>query len=142
MRAASVTNIAERNLVRGPQNVTGGTIVSISTPPPKGSLSSLEARQWYLKQLADIPNRINKNLPLEQQARQAFSLRNRYKIEARKAMSDRRIAEALNRTDPVLTWRKTMQKYETNGLSGESLYKAIIESSQRSKGSVNASLGL
>lgn len=95
-----------------------------------------------MKQLADIPNRINRNLPLEQQARQASRLRNRYRIEARNAMSNRRLAENFNRTEVNMTWLETVQHYKSKGLSGEALYKAIIEGSQRSRSSVNMLLGL
>ena len=41
-----------------------------------GTLSNVDARKWYLKQEAKIPDLIDDSLPLEQQARQAFDLRN------------------------------------------------------------------
>ena len=79
---------------------------------------------------------------MNQQARQAFNLRNQYRTQARNAMSDRSLANSLNRTDPNLTWSQIVQKYKAKGYSGDDLYRAIIEGSQRSRTSVNNSLGI
>ena len=107
-----------------------------------GTLSNVDARKWYLEQEAKIPDLIDNSLPLEQQARQAFDLRNQYRTQARELMSDRQLAESLYATDPNLTWEQIVQKQIDKGLSGDDNYKAIIESSQRSRTSVNQSLGL
>lgn len=107
-----------------------------------GTLSNVDARKWYLEQEAKIPDLIDDSLPLEQQARQAFELRNQYRMQARELMSDRQLAESLYATDPNLTWEQIIQKQIDKGLSGDDIYKAIIESSQRSRTSVNQSLGL
>lgn len=48
-----------------------------------GTLSNVDARKWYLEQEAKIPDLIDDSLPLEQQARQAFDLRNQYRMQAR-----------------------------------------------------------
>jgi len=107
-----------------------------------GTLSNVDTRKWYLEQEAKIPDLIDHSLPLEQQARQAFDLRNQYRTQARELMSDRQLAESLYATDPNLTWEQIIQKQIDKGLSGDDIYKAIIESSQRSRTSVNQSLGL
>ena len=107
-----------------------------------GTLSNIDARKWYLEQEAKIPDLIHDSLPLEQQARQAFELRNQYRTQARELMSDRQLAESLYVTDPNLTWEQIIQKQIDKGLSGDDIYKAIIESSQRSRTSVNQLLGL
>ena len=46
------------------------------------SLSNVEARKWYLEQEAKIPNMIDKSLSLEEQAKQAFNLRNKFRTQA------------------------------------------------------------
>ena len=107
-----------------------------------GTLSNVDTRKWYLEQEAKIPNLIDHSLPLEQQAKQAFDLRNQYRARARELMSDRQLAELLYVTDPNLTWEQIVQKQIDKGLSGDDIYKAIIESSQRSRTSVNQLLGL
>ncbi len=108
----------------------------------KYSLSNVEARKWYLEQEAKIPDMIDKSLPLEEQAKQAFNLRNQFRTQARELMADRATAESLYKTDPNLTWEELVRKQSAKGLEGDDIYKAIIESSQRSRKSVNKSLGL
>ena len=61
---------------------------------------------------------IDDSLPLEQQARQAFDLRNQYRTQTRELMSDRKLAESLYATDPNLTWEQVIQKQVDKGLSG------------------------
>ena len=108
----------------------------------KYSLSNVEARKWYLEQEAKIPDMIDKSLPLEEQAKQAFDLRNQFRTQARELMADRATAESLYKTDPNLAWEEIVRKQRAKGLEGDDIYKAIIESSQRSRKSVNKSLGL
>jgi hypothetical protein len=57
-------------------------------------------------------------------------------------MSDRALAEQLNQLEPNLTWEQIVQKQMDKGLSGDEIYQAIIESSRRSRKSVNKELGL
>ena len=106
------------------------------------SLSDLDARKWYLSQEAKIPDLIDYGQPLKQQAYQAFFLRNKFRTTARELMANRELAESLYITDPNLTWEVIIQKQANKGLTGDDIYKSIIQSSQRSRTSVNKSLGL
>ncbi len=106
------------------------------------SLSDVGARKWYLSQEEQMPDLIDNSQPLEQQAYQAFFLRNKYRTTARELMANRELAESLYRTDPNLTWSEVVQKQLNKGLTGDDIYNAIIQSSQRSRKSVNRSLGL
>ena len=106
------------------------------------SLSDLDARKWYLSQEATIPDLIDYSQPLEQQAYQAFSLRNKFRTTARELMANRELAESLYKTDPNRTWQEMIQRQVEKGLAGDDIYKAIIQSSQRSRTSVNKLLGL
>ena len=108
----------------------------------KYSLSNVEARKWYLEQEAKIPDMIDSSLSLEEQAKQAFNLRNNFRTEARELMVDRATAESLYKTDPNWSWEKIVQKQVEKGLSGDDIYKEIIASSQRSREAVNKSLGV
>ncbi|WP_204678151.1 hypothetical protein, partial [Fusobacterium nucleatum] len=108
----------------------------------KYSLSNVEARKWYLEQEAKIPGMIDSSLSLEEQAKQAFNLRNKFRTEARELMADRATAESLYKTDPNWSWEKIVQKQVEKGLSGDDIYKEIIASSQRSRDAVNKSLGV
>ena len=106
------------------------------------SLSDIDVRKWYLSQEATIPNLIDNSQSLEQQAYQAFSIRNEIRTTARELMADRQAAELLYINDPNKTWEQIIQRQIEKGLKGDDIYKAIIESSQRSRSSVNKSLGL
>ena len=122
-----------------------GTIEASSNKivePQKYSLSNVEARKWYLEQEAKIPDMIDSSLSLEEQAKQAFNLRNKFRTEARELMADRATAESLYKTDPNWSWEKIVQKQVEKGLSGDDIYKEIIASSQRSRDAVNKSLGV
>ena len=114
--------------------------INVDSNLKPGTLSNVEARKWYLEQETKLYDLIDHNLPLEQQARLAFDLRNQYRTQARELMADRKLAESLYKTDPNLTWEQIIQKQISKGLSGDDIYKEIIESSRRSRTSVNRSL--
>ena len=105
-----------------------------------GTLSDRTSRAWYLSQEAQIPALLNKAQPLQQQAMQAFTLRNSYRTYARELMADREYAAYLNKVEPNMTWQQIVDKY-SGQYSGDSLWNRIIEGSQSSRSSVNTSLG-
>ena len=107
-----------------------------------GKLSNVDARKWYLENEAQIVNRIDKSLSLEEQAKQAFELRNTYRTQARELMADRATAQKLYQEEPNLTWDQVVEKASDKGFTGNALWKEIIESSSRSRPSVNQGLGL
>ncbi|WP_210414530.1 hypothetical protein, partial [Leptospira gomenensis] len=106
-----------------------------------GTLSDREARAWYLANEATIPDLINKTLPLQDQAKQAFELRNAFRSASRDLMSDRVEAAKLAAEQKNMTWGQVVEKYESMNLHGDALWRAIIESSQRSRSSINSGLG-
>ncbi len=106
------------------------------------SMNNREARQWYLDQEEKIPDVIDPNASLDQQARQAFNQRNKIRTTARELMSDRDAAESLYKTDPNKTWEQMIDRAIEKGYTGDDIYKYIIGSSQRSRPSVNKQLGL
>ncbi|OUI85607.1 hypothetical protein HK11_02000 [Acetobacter sp. DmW_043] len=61
---------------------------------------------------------------------------------ARDIMSDRETAEKITRENPNLTWEEIYTKTEKKGYTGNDIYREIIQSSQRSRSSVNQKLGL
>ena len=110
--------------------------------PKKGSLDNVSARKWYLNQEEKIPDQLNKNGSLENQARQAHKIRNEIRTMARDIRSDRETAEKITRENPNLTWEEIYTKTEKKGYTGNDIYRKIIQSSQRSRSSVNQKLGL
>jgi len=106
------------------------------------TLTDREARAWYLSKEAEIPSRIDAGLSLEDQAKQAFAMRNDLRSTARELMSNRDLADSLNKSDPNRTWSEIANKYSSQGLSGDDLWRKIIEKSQSSRTSVNNGLGM
>jgi filamentous hemagglutinin len=105
-------------------------------------MSNVEAREWYLKEDSKIIDDLDKSQPLETQAKQAFEQRNANRTQARELMSDRITADRLNREEPNRTWEEMVKSRENSGLSGDDVYKSIINSSQKTRTSVNKQLGL
>lgn len=117
--------------------------------PLRGTLSNHDARQWYLNKEQSIPELLNRANPLAEQAKQAFELRNQFRTETRVMMQDRVTADRLFREEINLTFEqltnKTKIKLINKGISNPSndqIYQEMINSSQRSRQSVNKQLGL
>jgi filamentous hemagglutinin len=110
--------------------------------PLRGTMSNVEARQWYLDQDARIPESLDSSASLEDQARQAFDFRNANRTDARELMSDRIAADRLYREEPNRSWEKLIDYRRSTGLSDEQVYQSIIDSSQKTRTSVNKQLGL
>lgn len=120
----------------------GNSEEDVKDEPKPASLDTKQARIWYLKHEAMIPALIDRSLTLEEQARRAFDLRNQFRTRARELMSDREKVRELNKNEPNLTWDELIRQKIDKGLSGDDIYKSIIESSQHSRKSVNQALGL
>ena len=79
---------------------------------------------------------------MEEQAKQAFDLRNQFRTQARLLMADTEKADKFFREEPNLTWEQILKKASDKGFTGDDIYHYIIDSSQRSRSSVNEELGL
>lgn len=103
--------------------------------------NNVAVRQGYLNSLEAIPSQINTTAPLREQAMQAFNLRNAAKIDARAAMTDG--GALLYKTDPIPTIQDVVRRaYQDKGLVGDDMWRSILESSTRSRASVNQALGV
>ena len=101
------------------------------------------AAEWYHQQLDAIPRQIDRTRSLRDQARQAFELRNQARIDARALMSDRAKALGYGITDPISTWQEMIRHVvEVRGKTGSEVWEYILESSTRSRPSVDAAAGL
>ena len=101
--------------------------------PKAGSLSNVAVRCWYIREESRIKD--NCKLSLKQRARNISKQRN----EARMLMKDRKAAIKLYQTDPMLTFKQLVAK-KKKGLEGNAIYEDIIESSRKSRESVNKKL--
>ena len=115
-------------------------------PYEPGTLDNTETRKVYTTGEQEIRAMIAQDqangLSAEQTAKNAFERRNALRTWCRQLMADQAAAAGLNQTDPNLTWEQLMQKQAAKGNTGEAAYNAVIESSTRSRPSVNQSTGV
>lgn len=109
----------------------------------KGKLSNVDVRKWYLAHDRTIPDLIDKSLPIEQQARQACELRNKFRTQARNLMSDQNERRKLDITDPNKSFEELLaDKMERKNLTREQAVEDILNTATKTRKSVNKSLGL
>lgn len=111
-----------------------------------GSLSDAETRAVYLQgelRMRELNDQLaSQGVSAEERAKIMFDQRNELRSWTRTLMSDRGLADSLNATQPNLTWDQVLAKLQAQGRSGDDLYNALIESSTRSRASVNDTLGI
>ena len=107
------------------------------------SLSNKQAREWYLEHDARIPLLIDKKASIEEQARQAFDLRNLYREITRDLMKDQRTREDLDKNNPNWTFEGLIAyKMENKKISREEAIADILETATKTNAAVNAKLGV
>lgn len=97
---------------------------------------------WYNYHDKNIINKIDKSLPIKEQAIQAHFLRNKYRMQARKLMKDRKLAKYLDINNYNLPFEYYEKKYLKQGYSNNLLYEKILDASTRSNKLVNRRLGI
>lgn len=124
-RVTSVNEIAEKILT------TGKNSSNIK-------LDNKTVRSAYKNCVNSIKKSINKNLPLEQQARQAFSLRNTYRSRARDLMEDTKTRKQLDVKRPNKTFDELLKdKMKRKKLTREEALRDIIETSSKTNKDVD-----
>ncbi len=99
---------------------------------------NLSIRKWYVANVSNIPNLIDRKKSLEDQARQAFDLRNKFKRQARLAMADGIAAKELEKNRPVLSFDALVEKkMKTKGMTREQAIKDILETASKTNSAVN-----
>ncbi len=104
--------------------------------------TNCEIRIWYNYQVIAIPvinqRWIEEGLSLEGRAERAFEIRHNARVDARFMMADKEEVEALRKRDMEKygnpdgpTFSYLVAKNQENGLEGDAIYEAIIESSSR-----------
>ena len=111
---------------------------SLFTTHKPASLSAGDARDWYHRQLDDIPSQIDSKQSLRGQGLQAFELRNNAKIRARELMVDQSKAAGL---PPPSTLQDVVRKAYNKGLRGDDVWKDVVKGSQKSDPAVDSALG-
>ena len=100
-------------------------------------------REWYVANVRDIGNRIDETKSLEDQARQAYEMRNNMRSQARAAMADTETAKMLDETFPEPTFEELIdQKMKKKGLTREDAIADIRRSATTTNPNVNKEFGL
>lgn len=109
----------------------------------KGTLTNKEARQWYLQQDKKIPDLIDKSLPIEEQARQACDLRNKFRTQTRDLMADQEKRKSLDISDPNPSFDDLVSdKMNRKGMSREEAVKDVLRTATKTRKSINVLLEL
>lgn len=128
-----------------------GEIVSKNTAQPltnssngsKMSLSNEEVRKAYIADVAKIKERIDRTLPPEEQARQAFEARNAIRTKAREKMADVEAREFLDKKYPNKTFEELVKsKMKRKGMTREEAIRDILKTATETNADVNRELGL
>ena len=109
----------------------------------KGQLSNYDVRRWYKAHDKKIPELIDRNQPIENQARQACDLRNKFRTQARELMKDQEMRKSLDITDPNKSFDELLRhKMNDKHLTRDEAIQDIINSATKTRVSVDKSLGL
>jgi len=104
---------------------------------------SQHVREWYYANVTDIPNQVDKTKPFEEQVKQAFGLRNKYKHEARVAMSDVEKAAELEALYPAPNFDKLLEdKMRRKNLTYDEALRDILKTASKTNPNVNKEFGL
>lgn len=109
----------------------------------KGSLGNKEVRSWYKAHDENIPNIIDREKPLLDQAKQAFELRNTYRTQARDLMADQEARKKLDAEDPNMSFEDLLKdKMNRKHLTEEDAIADILRTATKTRKSINKQLGL
>lgn len=105
-------------------------------------LSDKDSRMWYNIKVRKILSLIDESKTLEEQAREAFDLRNKYKHQAREMMVDQEKRKRLDMEKDKTFEQLIEEKRVKYGVDGDDVYRQILGSSKRTNKIVNSVLGL
>ena len=112
-------------------------------PQWKGKFDNKEVRLWYVHKTGKIPKQTDQILDLEERAKMACRLRNKYRFEAREMMRDQSERNRLDYRDPIKGFEELIkEKMDDLGLDRLAATEYILNSATRTRKSVNRKLGL
>ncbi len=116
-----------------------GIIKSGST----GKLPNKEVRDWYVSKVSEIKDSIDKSLPLDEQAMQAFNARNELRTTARDMMEDQETRKFLDKNKPNKTFEELIEsKMKRKGMTREEATQDILDTATKTNESVNKEFGI
>lgn len=106
-------------------------------------LENKSVREWYISAVSRINDYIDTTLPIEEQARTAFSERNRIRVIARELMKDEEARKELYRAKPNKSFDELLKsKIERKKLTREQALVDILKTATKTNNNVNKDLGL
>lgn len=103
-----------------------------------GSLSDKVTRQWYVLHDKKIPDMIDRNQSIEDQARQAHALRNQFRTNARDLMLNQDERKWLDKSHPNLTFEEQVdKKMSDKGMTRDEAIQDILKAASKSNKKVN-----
>jgi hypothetical protein len=103
-----------------------------------GSLSDKVTRQWYVLHDKKIPDMIDRNQSIEDQARQAHALRNQFRTNARDLMLNQDERMWLDKSHPNLTFEEQVdKKMSDKGMTRDEAIQDILKTASKSNKKVN-----
>lgn len=109
----------------------------------KGKLGDREARAWYDAHDKGIPSLIDRERPIEEQARQAHGLRNQYRTQTRDLMKNQTLRKDLDARFPNETFDETIaRKMRDKELTRQQALEDIIRTAATPNKEVNKKYGL
>ncbi len=103
-----------------------------------GCLSDKVVRKWYVSHDKKIPNLVDKTKSIEEQARQAHSLRNENRTQARNLMMNQDERKWLDESHPNLSFDEQIaKKMSDKGLTRDEAISDILATAPKSNKKVN-----
>jgi hypothetical protein len=107
-------------------------------PQWKGKFDSGDTRRWYKNKVNRISSLIDSNASIEEQAKQAFELRMKYRFYAREMMSDQEARKRIDIDDPIISFdeliKRKMAKYN---IDYKDALKDVLRSAVKTRKSVD-----
>lgn len=106
-------------------------------------LDNKNVREWYINAVSEIQGSIDTTLTIEEQARFAFSERNRIRTTAREMMIEEQVRKDLYKNKPNKDFEELLKsKMERKKLSKEQALKDILETATKTNAEVNKELNI
>jgi hypothetical protein len=113
--------------------------------------TNAEIREWYLEQVARIPELneqwLKQGLAARERAERAWRMRREFRLQARAMMADPAEVELLRQRDTAKygnpdgpTLESLVTKLQEAGLKGDAVYEAVISGSYRTDAGINRKL--
>lgn len=136
-------NYLKANEILEKTGTYGKKTIDFSQEYSKIKLGNDVVREWYVKAVSKIVNRVPASLPLENRAIKAFNARNNLRIKARSMMLDEKTRKMLDEKRPNKTFEELVaSKIERKGMTREEAIEDILKTATTTNKDVNREFGI